>query len=253
MRHQLFKETMITKTKMDYIHRLFDECISEDGDSLEMKSKFIKDDGLDVLMQVDRPLEKIENLDLIKNHLTHKGIHFLAKCPRLENLKRLYIGDNNMGDKGAAVFAQAPFIPNLVHLDLRFNNIGVDGGVALVNGPFKKIQVFILQDNPTGDETLMALAVQPGFVNIRKLNVYRTDLSDLGIKTLAKSKVLKKLRHLNLARNIIRVDAALALARTKTLTEIETLLMFDTFIGDKGVEALLTSESLSKLKTLRLT
>ena len=152
-----------------------------------------------------------------------------------------------------AIFAHAPFLPNLVHLDLRFNNIDADGGLALVKGPFKKIQVFILQDNATGDETLITLAKHPGFAHIRKLNLYRTNLSDRGIKTLAKSKVLKKVRHLNLARNIIRVDAALALARTKTLTEIETLLMFDTFIGEKGVEALLRSESLSKLKTLRLT
>ena len=89
---------------------------------------------------------------------------------------------------GAAAFAQAPFIPNLVHLDLRFNNIGADGGLALVKGPFKNIQVFILQDNATGDETLMTLAKQPGFAHIRKLNLYRTDLSDAGIKILAKSK-----------------------------------------------------------------
>ena len=90
-------------------------------------------------------------------------------------------------------------------------------------------------------------------MHVRKLNMFRTAVTDQGIKNLAKSKVFKKLKHLNLARNILRVDAALALANTKTLLNIETLLMFDTFIGDKGVEALLKSDSLSKLKTLRLT
>ena len=32
---------MITPTKMEYINRLVAECLSEEGDSLEMKGRFI--------------------------------------------------------------------------------------------------------------------------------------------------------------------------------------------------------------------
>lgn len=244
---------MITQTKLDYIHRLFDECISEDGESLELNSKFIGDEGMEALMEVDRPLEEIENLDLTKNKISKDGIPFFSQSSRWKKLKRLYIGDNNLGDKGALSLVQGMFIPNLVHLDLRFNYIEEEGGLALAKAGFKKLQIFILQDNHTGDKTVAEMSVQPGFAHVKKLNIYRSKVTDEGVKVLARSKVFKKLKHLNLARNVLRLDAAKALARTKTLTELETLLMFDTFIGDKGVELLLASEGLSKLKTLRLT
>ena len=243
---------MITQTKMEYINRLVAECLSEEGDSLEMQGRFIGDEGLEALMQADK-LEDIENLDLTKNKITHKSIPYLAQSDRLVKLKRLYLGENIIGDKGVVPLSQAPFIPNLVHMDIRFNQIGPDGGMALAQGPFKKIQVFIVQENPIGDEALQAMAKNPGFMHVLKLNMFRTAVTDQGIKNLDQSKVFKKLKHLNRARNVLRVDAALALANTKTLLNIETLLMFDTFIGDKGVEALLKSDSLSKLKTLRLT
>ncbi len=244
---------MITRTKLDYINRIFDECLSEDGESLELKAKFIGDEGLEALMQVERPLEEVENLDLTRNQITKKGLPVLAESNRFPKLKRLYLGENNIGDKGAIALSIANFAPQLVNLDLRFNNIEEEGGLALAQGQFKKLQIFILQDNPTGDATLMAMAKHPGFAHVRKLNIYRTKVTDKGIKILAKSKVFKKVKHLNLARNVLRYDAAHYLANSKTLTNIETLLMFDTFIGDKGVDELLKSESLTKLKTLRLT
>ena len=189
----------------------------------------------------------------LKTKLHTGECRILIHSNRLGKLKRLYLGENHIGDKGAIPLAQASFIPNLVHFDVRYNHIGPEGGLALGQGAFKKVQVFIIQDNPIEDEALKAMATNPGFMHVRKLNIYRAGITDKGVKDLSKSKVFKKLKHLNLARNILRVDAALALANTKTLLNIETLLMFDTFIGDKGVDALLKSEGLSKLKTLRLT
>ncbi|MDH5789809.1 MAG: hypothetical protein OEZ27_04390, partial [Nitrospinota bacterium] len=210
---------MITPTKMEYINRLVAECLSEDGDSLEMKGRFIGDEGLEALMLADK-LEDIENLDLSKNKLSHRGIPHLVNSDRLGKLKRLYLGENSISDKGAILLSQASFIPNLVHMDMRHNNIESDGGMALAQAPFKKIQVFIIQDNPIGDEALKAMSLNPGYMHVRKLNIYRAGITDQGIKTLAKSKVFKKLKHLNLARNILRVDAALALANTKTLLNV---------------------------------
>ena len=91
---------MITPTKLEYINRLVAECRSEEGDSLEMKGRFIGDEGLEALMQADK-LEDIENLDLTKNKITHRGIPYLVNSPRLVKLKRLYLGENMVGDKGA--------------------------------------------------------------------------------------------------------------------------------------------------------
>ena len=58
---------MVTKVKLDYINRLIDDCLSEDHESLELKGKFIGDEGLEALTQCDR-LESVEDLvDKLKN------------------------------------------------------------------------------------------------------------------------------------------------------------------------------------------
>ena len=57
--------------KLDYITRLVNEQLDDTGDSLELKNKFIGDEGLEVLCQLER-LSEVENLDLSRNHLTHK-------------------------------------------------------------------------------------------------------------------------------------------------------------------------------------
>ena len=88
---------------MEYINRLVVECLSEEGDSLEMKGRFIGDEGLEALMLADK-LEDIENLDLSKNKITHRGIPHLINSDRLGKLKRLYLGENQIGDKGSHSF-----------------------------------------------------------------------------------------------------------------------------------------------------
>ena len=63
---------MVNQTEIDYINRLINDCLSEEGDALEMKGKFIGDEGLEALMLSDR-LEGIENLDLTRNKITWRG------------------------------------------------------------------------------------------------------------------------------------------------------------------------------------
>ena len=113
--------------------------------------------------------------------------------------------------------------------------------------------MLIFQENAIGDEPVISLAKASAFANLRKLNLYRTDLSVKGVKILAKSKVLQRVKHLNLARNYLNLDSAQHLAKTKTLVNIETLLMFDTGIGDAGVKLIMDSEAFQNLKTLRVT
>ncbi|MBT6752013.1 MAG: hypothetical protein HOA72_24155, partial [Desulfobacula sp.] len=50
---------------------------------------------------------------------------------------------------------------------------------------FRKLQVLIFQENAIGDKPVIALAKAQAFANLRKLNLYRTDLSVEGIKILA--------------------------------------------------------------------
>ena len=57
-------------TKLEYINRIVDENLSEDGD-LELKGMFIGDEGLEALV-LSKQVEKIVNLDLARNNITHK-------------------------------------------------------------------------------------------------------------------------------------------------------------------------------------
>ena len=53
---------MVTVTKLEYINRVVDECLSEDGDALELNGKFIGDEGVEALVCTNRNFD-IENLD----------------------------------------------------------------------------------------------------------------------------------------------------------------------------------------------
>ena len=68
---------MITQVKLDYINRIIDECL--DGEALEMKGKFLGDEGVEALVQTNRVFD-VENLDLSSNKLTWRGAHDLFHC-----------------------------------------------------------------------------------------------------------------------------------------------------------------------------
>ena len=68
---------MITQVKLDYINRVIDECL--DGEALELKGKFIGDEGVEALVQTNRVFD-VENLDLSRNKLTWRGAHHLFHC-----------------------------------------------------------------------------------------------------------------------------------------------------------------------------
>ena len=242
---------MVSKADLDYISRIVEECFSENDLTLDLRGRFLGDDGIPALLQCPQ-LKVIENLDLTKNQISWRGAKQLFIC-EMPRIKRLYIGENPIGDRGVRFLKESPFASQLVNLDLRYSEIGVIGGTVLAKSDkFRKLQVLILQENEITDATLVALASNKAFSNIRKLNIYKTQVTDLGVKALAKSRGYKKLKHLNLARNVIRKDGALALSQAKFLPSLETLMMFDTFIGDEGTQALLNSKGFT-LKTLRLT
>ena len=90
---------MVTATKLEYINRVIDECLSEDGEALEINGKFIGDEGVEALVSTNRNFD-VENLDLSKNKLTWRGAHHLFHSHKFKYLKRLYLGDNNISDKG---------------------------------------------------------------------------------------------------------------------------------------------------------
>ena len=91
---------MVSQPKIDYINRLIDESLSQGDDTIELKGKFIGDEGIEALVQ-SSDLANIEDLDLSNNNITWRGAVQLFKCDKFKNLKRLYLNDNNIANKGA--------------------------------------------------------------------------------------------------------------------------------------------------------
>ena len=60
---------MVSQPKIDYINRLIDESLSEGDDTIELKGKFIGDEGVEALAQ-SSDLANIEDLDLSNNNIT---------------------------------------------------------------------------------------------------------------------------------------------------------------------------------------
>ena len=79
---------MVTTTKLEYINRVIDECLSEDGEALELNGKFIGDEGVEALVSTNRDFS-VENLDLSRNKLTWRGAQHLFQSQSLQILKYL--------------------------------------------------------------------------------------------------------------------------------------------------------------------
>ena len=60
---------MVSQPKIDYTNRLIDESLLEGDDTIELKGKFIGDEGVEALL-LSKKLEYIEDLDLSNNSIT---------------------------------------------------------------------------------------------------------------------------------------------------------------------------------------
>ena len=74
---------MVSQPKIDYINRLVDESLSKGDDSIELKGKFIGDEGIEALVQ-SSDLSSIEDLDLSNNKIFK--IRDLSSFKSLTNL-----------------------------------------------------------------------------------------------------------------------------------------------------------------------
>ena len=64
---------MVSQPKIDYINRLIEESLSEGDDTIELKGKFIGDEGVEALVQSSE-LDNIEDLDLWAADLDYNNL-----------------------------------------------------------------------------------------------------------------------------------------------------------------------------------
>lgn len=159
----------------------FDEDFDEDGPppieakwlaklalghltALELPYLRIGDAGAKALAK-SPALARVETLDLRYAAIGDSGVGALAK--QLPAVRRLFLQRNAIGSKGVAALGRAK-LPHLVELDLRYNPLGVEGAEALAKAPFVG--------------------------QLRRLDLYRDDITAEGTAVLAKSALPPALR-----------------------------------------------------------
>jgi len=157
---------------------------------INLSSKGLNDDDLDVLYQIIEQSNVIEKLDLGVNHLTLADGKFANAIAKNTTLKVLWLSDNNINLQGARHLANALKQNNtpLKDLDLAGNNIG-DGGaeyIAEMLAVNKTLQKIYLGKNNIGDKGAESIATSL-LVNtgIREIYLDWNNITDMGVQKLA--------------------------------------------------------------------
>ncbi|MCA9070250.1 MAG: hypothetical protein KDA84_15055, partial [Planctomycetaceae bacterium] len=148
----------------------------------------------------------------------------LLKSPHLAHVRTLLLhGNYPMHVEGTVAFAKEPALARIEHLYLQSG--GDEGLTALADSPYvHNLQTLAMgSHNNVTDKGVKALARSSNLNSLYSLHLSHNDVSDEGAKALAEKTGLPKLRDLNLARNNIGTSGALALAQGSALEGLRHL------------------------------
>lgn len=117
----------------------------------------IDDTDLNALINSDSA-NKLEELDLSWNELSHSSIQILTHSEQLTNLRKLELGSNYLDDIEAEMIANSEYLTQLRELDLCENKIGDKGCIQLANSPsLSHLKKLDLSSNLIGKKGYLAL------------------------------------------------------------------------------------------------
>jgi len=171
---------------------------------LDWQNKGLTVDELKLLGTLGSVLPALESLILFEPAASPDGVQQLAAglgAGALPALTELHIFHTHVGDAGASALAAAlgqGALPRLKRLHLENAAIGDTGLLALAPALRRRpaLESLGLERNPIGDEGLAALVAPPppagapppttgGLVQLKKLDLSRTQITDAGCATLA--------------------------------------------------------------------
>lgn len=173
---------------------------------------------------------------LMINDASAEDVTALAGTGVLSRVVRLtirgYIGDDGARALAAALGARtAP----LAALNVGSNDIGRDGARALA-AALGGCRSLVLTGNPIGDEGLDAIAAAKGTASLETLFAAETEVGDHALRALARSSHVGSLVRLGIARNDdVTEDGLRALARSKKLKKLRWLEYTDPDEGTQRV------------------
>ncbi len=199
-------------------------------------------------------LARLTHLELWGCRLDAAAGERLAECANLSGLRSLHLGNNLLRDTGARALAASAHLARLTALRLGGNGIGGPGVRALVSAPaLAGLLELDLSGNYVGPTGVEALA---GGTEVRRLR--RLDLSDAHLdaecgRRLAAARCLARLRVLRLGNNSRLGDEGVkALAGSASLARLRELSLDSCGLDAVGVQALVESPHLNRVARLEL-
>lgn len=125
--------------------------------SLDLEGRRLNDEEIKEIVNL-APLEILEDMNLMYNHIHSEGAESIAQSPYLFNLKTLFMGYNNTGFKGAEAFAHSQKLPQLTFLELQANDIGERGCETLGMSPHLSSTIRINYLSELSQKHLLRLA-----------------------------------------------------------------------------------------------
>ncbi len=199
---------------------------------------------------------RLRALDVGQQLLTARSMLALADCPRMDELSELKVDHNRIQDDGLRALARSPHLTGLRKL-VAFNNALTDGGVAAVAASATLAGLTQLKlGGAIGAAGVRALADSPHLTRLRSLELVDYAAGAEGARALAASANLWQLEALALSGRADR-EGAIGAAGARALADsphlrLRALTLFRMAIGDTGARALAASPNMSRLRLLHL-
>jgi uncharacterized protein (TIGR02996 family) len=170
----------------------------------------LKNDGLAALLKA-KWFGQLRVLDLTDNAIGDQGVKALAAHPVASTLRFLRLGDNPFGKSALTAFARPGAFPTLTTLSLhsyhKRKGTAKELAACLSALQLPNLRHLDLMGWPLGNDGAKALAANPAFATLTRLNLDSCGISDTGAKALFASPHLQKLVELQMSDNSIKSAA----------------------------------------------
>jgi uncharacterized protein (TIGR02996 family) len=179
-------------------------------------------------------LTGLTELDLSGNHAVGAtGAELVAASDRLAGLTTLRLSLCGLDADAMRALVTSPRLARLTRLDLDGNSLRDDGLVGLADGPYPaRLETLSLHNVQSRRRGAEALAGAPKLSGLTRLYLHgRNSIGSGGIRALADSPHLGRLRELYLDIDSLDVPAAQALAGSRTLEGLDRLHFSSVRVG----------------------
>jgi hypothetical protein len=168
------------------------------------------DESLLALLKSDW-FAQLRVLNLSGNAIGDKGLEALAAHPVAKSLRWLGLGDNEFGEKGFAALAKKGAFPALTTLDLHSHRKRKSSSEVLAKFlsslHLPNLRQLNFENWPLGNAGAKALAANPSFATLTRLDLSKCSIGKPGAKAIFASPHLQNLVQLHMAGNSIQSGA----------------------------------------------